>query len=235
MFPKRINKYLALKGYATRRGADEIIAKKKVYINGVLAVLGDKVTETDVVEVRQKVKTSTEYYYFAFHKPVDLLTHAEANKELDIVSMLPKELKSLKLFPVGRLDKNSHGLIILTDDGRITDRLLNPKYEHEKEYEVKVAKNLRVSFKAKMEQGVNIEGYVTKPAKVKIINEREFIITLTEGKTHQIRRMVAALFNEVIDLKRTSIMNVKLGDLAPGATRTLAGQELAGFLRALGL
>ena len=231
----RINKYLAFKGYATRRGADELIEKKKVFVNGVLAVLGDKIKETDVVEVRQKVKTSTEYHYAAYHKPINLVTHAGVETEPDITRTLPKELQSLKLFPVGRLDKNSHGLIILTNDGRITDRLLNPKYEHEKEYEVTVAKNLRTSFKNKMEAGVNIEGYVTKPTKVKIVNDRQFIVTLTEGKTHQIRRMVAALFNQVMDLKRIRVMNIKLGDLAPGTTRTVEGEELADFFRELGL
>jgi 23S rRNA pseudouridine2604 synthase len=232
-FPMRINKYLALKKFTTRRGADLLITQKKVYINGVRAVLGDKVEETDKVEVRLKANTPNVYTYVAYHKPIDLITSAQSKNEKDIVRSLPPELKKYKLFPLGRLDKNSHGLIILSNDGRITDRLLNPRYEHEKQYEVRVHKPLRRNFKERIEKGINIEGYVTKPAKVRIIDPHTFVITLTEGKTHQIRRMVSALFNEVADLKRIRIMNVELGELKPGAYRILEGEESAEFLQSL--
>jgi 23S rRNA pseudouridine2604 synthase len=128
------------------------------------------------------------------------------------------------------LDKNSHGLLILTNDGRITDRLLNPKYFHEKEYTVKTKNKLRSNFKQKMEAGVNIEGYLTKKCKVKIINDFTFQIILTEGKKHQIRRMCSALFQEVEDLKRERIMNIKLGNLKPKSIREIKGKELSIFL-----
>lgn len=209
----RINKYLALKQISTRRGADELIKNKKVFINGKLAVLGSQVKETDKVEVKgQKQET---FQYFIYNKPIGIETDS------------PKE----GFFPLGRLDKNSHGLLIVTNDGRITDRLLNPKYVHEKEYVVKTSNPLRASFKQKMEAGVNIEGYLTKKCKVTILNKNTFRIILTEGKKHQIRRMCSALFQEVMDLKRTRIMNIELGKLKLGTLKELTGEELSTFLK----
>lgn len=208
----RVNKYLALKQIATRRGADDLVREKKVFINGKPAVLGSKVGETDKVEV--KSGKAKEYKYYAYNKPIGTETAS------------PKE----GLFPIGRLDKASHGLLILTNDGRITDQLLSPKYFHEKEYVVKTSNKLRASFKEKMEKGVNIEGYKTRPCKVKIINDFTFRVILTEGKKHQIRRMCSALFQEVADLKRERVMNIKLGVLKPKGLREIKGEELITFL-----
>jgi len=216
-YPMRINKYLAFKKISTRRGADLLVENKKVFINDKLAVLGSKVLELDKVEVRGAKQK--EYEYFAYNKPIGIETDS------------PKK----GFFPLGRLDKNSHGLLILTNDGRITDSLLNPKYFHEKEYIVRTSNKLRGSFKQKMETGVNIEGYITKKCKVKIINDFTFRIILTEGKKHQIRRMCSALFQEIADLKRERIMNIKLGNLKPGALREIKGEELDTFLETLGL
>lgn len=229
----RINQYLAKKGHATRRGADELIEKGFVFVNGVKAKIGDKVAESDTVEV--KIKRPRTYVYLAFNKPAGMDTHKEPTSTSDVVSSLPDDLRRLKLFPIGRLDKASRGLLLLTNDGRVTDRLLNPEHEHEKVYEVTTKKPLRESFKEKMESGVDIEGYVTKPAKVTILSENRFRIALTEGKSHQVRRMVVALFNEVSDLKRTRIGNIAIEPLKPGAYRRLSGKELATFLESLGL
>lgn len=213
-YPMRINKYLALKQITTRTGADVLVSEGKVFINEKRAVLGSKVFENDKVEVRGNKNKNT-LKYFAYNKPVGLET---------------PEILLKGLFPVGRLDKNSHGLIILTNDGRITDRLLNPKYFHEKEYLVKTKEKLRSNFRQKMEAGVNIEGYQTKPCKVQIINDTTFKIILTEGKKHQIRRMCSALFQEVADLKRIRIMNIDLGKLKPNTSREISGQDLEIFL-----
>src|SRR6185436_15806832 len=183
--------------------------EKKVFINGIPARLGSQVNEKDKVEIRGNKEKK--YAYFAYNKPIGVETAS------------PKA----GLFPLGRLDKNSHGLLILTDDGRITDALLNPKYFHEKEYLVRTSNKLRGSFKKKMEAGVNIEGsenYQTKKCKVKIIDDFLFRITLTEGKKHQIRRMCSALFQEVADLKRERVMNIKLGNLKPGSLREIKGR-----------
>jgi 23S rRNA pseudouridine2604 synthase len=233
-FPMRINKYLAQLGHSTRRGADELIEKKRVTINGRIAELGDKVDEGDVVEVRAS-KKPTKYAYFAYNKPRGIITHSPGEGENDIRDTLPALVKQFGVFPIGRLDKDSHGLIILTNDGRITDRLLHPDAEHEKEYVVRTKFRLRDSFKEHMEQGVDIEGYQTKPAKVRILGEQSFSLTIREGKKHQIRRMVVALHNEVADLKRSRIMNIKLGSLNAGEYRVIEGEELQTLLKALGL
>jgi len=212
LYPMRINKYLASKKISTRRGADELVEKKKVFINGKLAVLGGKVEKDDVVEVKGAEKKK--YIYFAYNKPIGIETSS------------PR----IDLFPLGRLDKASHGLMILTNDGRITDQLLDPKYFHEKEYVVKTLNKLRSNFKQKMETGVNIEGYLTKKCKVTIVNDHTFKVILTEGKKHQIRRMCSALFQEVADLKRERIMNIKLGNLKSNTLREIKGEELTIFL-----
>lgn len=231
----RINKYLADQGHATRRGADELIEKGRVFVNGVPARLGDKVTVDDKVEVRFGRRSKKRVYaYYAYNKPRGVITHSPADDEVDIRESLP-ELADLGLFPVGRLDKDSHGLIILTNDGRITDRLLSPDREHDKEYVVQTKLPLRQSFKANMERGVVIEGIDTKPAKVRIMGEKVASITLTEGKKHQVRRMVVALHNEVADLKRIRIMNIRIGSLKAGQARPIEGTELEEFLQSLGL
>ena len=215
----RINKYLAHRKVATREGADKMVSAGRVFINGVRAVLGSKVQEGDKVEIKGK-KGVTNYIYLAYNKPAGLETPDIAEKDV---------------FPIGRLDKDSHGLLILTNDGRITDLLLNPKYIHEKEYMVKTKEKLRSNFKPKMEAGVQIEDYKTKPCKVEIINENMFRVILTEGKKHQIRRMCSALFQEVADLKRIRIMNIELGKLASGVSRSITGKELETFLKILGM
>ena len=230
VYPMRINKYIAFKKHSTRRGADELIEKGQVFINGIKAILGDKVNEHDVVDVHFRGKQK-QYVYFAYNKPRGVVTHSPKAGEKDI-----KQSISLKdVFPLGRLDKDSHGLIILTNDGRITDRLLSPDSVHDKEYVVTTKNTLRSSFKQKMEAGVKIENEMTKKCKVEIVKDNMFRITLTEGKKHQIRRMCVALFQEVDTLKRVRIMNIKLDKLAEGSYRKIEGEELQTFLEALGM
>ncbi len=226
----RINKYLAHNKHSTRKGADELIMKGLVSINGRRAVLGDKVGAGDIVEV-QKSKKPTEYVYFAYNKPRGVITHSPQLNEKDIKS----SIKMKDVFPIGRLDKDSSGLIILTNDGRITDRLLNPKFDHEKEYLVTTKKPLRPSFKTKMEAGVKIENEMTRKCKVYVMNANTFRIVISEGKKHQIRRMCAALFNEVNTLKRIRVMNVMLNNLQENSLRKIEGVELETFLKSLGI
>lgn len=233
VFPMRINKYLALEGHATRREADTLVEKGLVFVNGKRATVGEKVTATDTIEV--KGRGAKQYVYLAFNKPKDVITLATTKGEKDIISLLPSDVKRLRLFPLGRLDKASSGLILLTNDGRVTDRLLNPLYDHTKTYDVTTKLPLRPSFAEHMEKGVDIEGYVTKPTHVEVVGENRFRITLTEGKKHQIRRMVVAMHNEVKDLRRTGIMNISLGKLQAGEYRRLSDKELATFLTSLGL
>ncbi|HEY4501271.1 MAG TPA: pseudouridine synthase [Candidatus Paceibacterota bacterium] len=230
-YTMRINKYLAREGVATRRGADELVAQGKVLINGRVAKLGEKINKGDKVELRGKT-SANKYLYYAYNKPIGTITHSPQMGEKDIKKSagLPKDV-----FPVGRLDKDSSGLIILTNDGRVTDRLLNPKYEHDKEYRVRTGEPLRDSFKKIMEAGVNIEGYLTKSCTVRKTGPKSFNITLTEGKKHQIRRMVSALHNSVVGLERVRILNIRLDNLATGTWRAITGDELATFLAQIGM
>jgi 23S rRNA pseudouridine2604 synthase len=238
----RINKYLAEKQYASRRGADELIKQKRVLINGTVAVLGDTVGPDDTVEVKKSI-LDKEPIYIAYNKPVGVLTHSAGEHEVDIqeaiIPLLKGSLHNAKLFPIGRLDKDSHGLIILTNDGRITKKLLDPEEHHEKEYVVETANRLPNNFAELMSRGVQIsdEGvpYKTKPCVVRIINERKFNIILTEGKKRQIRRMCEACGAQVKDLMRVRIMNIKLGYLSDNNVRKIKGEELETFLSTLGI
>lgn len=224
----RINKYLAEKGLCTRREADRYIAQGLVYINGLKAKLGDQVNEGDTVETRLPKR---HYRYFAYNKPRGIVTHSpqEGQEGIGDIAGL------VGVAPMGRLDRDSHGLIILTDDGRVTEKLLGPEANREKEYVVSTKEHLPPSFKARMEKGVDIEGYMTKPARVKILGDKKFSIILTEGKKHQIRRMCAAWGYTVASLMRIRVMNIKLGTLKPGQFRTIKGAELKEFLQNLGL
>ncbi len=224
----RINKYLAEVGLCTRREADRYIEQGLVFINGHKALLGSKVAEGDKVETRLPTR---QYRYFAYNKPRGIVTHSPQESQEGI-----EDVAGLKgVSPMGRLDRDSHGLIILTDDGRITERLLGPDHDHEKEYTVITKEHLPPSFKKRMEQGVDLGDYRTKPAKVKMLGDSKFSIILTEGKKHQIRRMCAAWGYTIADLKRVRVMNIKLGTLQAGQFRTLKGQELKEFLKSLGL
>ncbi|HUO50094.1 MAG TPA: pseudouridine synthase [Candidatus Paceibacterota bacterium] len=226
--PMRINKYIAQLKNCTRAQADEMVAKGLVTINGTRAKLGDKVSKNDTVDVKFRLK---KFRYFAYYKPRGIITHSPQGEEEEIADTIP--LKDV--FPIGRLDKDSFGLIILTDDGRLSGTLLDPEHDHEKEYEVTTRDLLPKNFKWKMEHGVDIGGYVTKPCTVRILGEKKFAITLTEGKKHQIRRMCGALGASAVALKRTRILNIRLGSLKPGEYQEIAGNVRAQFLGDLGI
>lgn len=223
-YPIRINRYLALKGFCTRREADDFVEKGLVLINNKKALLGDKVKEDDSVIVSPNAlkKSAMRHRYVAYHKPKGVSTDVQKDSQ-----SISSELPALRgLSPLGRLDKDSHGLILLTNDGRLTDRLLNPSRQHEKEYFVRINKPVSDTFIRHLERGIFIEGYKTKPAKARRAGETIFYITLTEGKKHQIRRMCASEGFQVLELNRVRVMNIKLGDLKEGAYRDLTEAEL---------
>lgn len=229
-YPIRINKYLATKKICARREADVLIKQGKIKINGRTAILGDKVNEGDKVDVKSIGK---KLVYFAFNKPKGIITHSPEENEKSIKDVLDL---GEDVFPLGRLDKDSSGLIILTNDGRVTDKLLNPKYDHEKEYIVRVVKPIDGLFLKKMGEGVKLEdGYVTKKCRVVKLSSDRFSIILTEGKKHQIRRMCDALGYAIKHLERRRIMNIKLNKLQPGEYREIKGKELTDFLASIGL
>ena len=233
VFPVRINRYLAHKGFSTRRGADELITKGLVKINDHIAKIGDKVDAKDVIVVSPKVANQDElrHRYVAYYKPRGVST--DAQKEGESIKMAMPALRGL--FPLGRLDKDSRGLIILTNDGRLTDRILSPDRAHEKEYLVRVDKPITDSFIRHIERGILIETYKTKPAVARRAGETLFRITLTEGKKHQIRRMCASEGYKVLELTRVRVMNVTLGELKEGGYRSIVGAELATLKKSIGL
>ncbi len=220
-YPIRINRFLLLKHYCSRREADRLIEQSKVTVNGEVAVLGQKVTEGDSVEV-VGIK---EYKYYIFNKPRGIVSHNPQMGEQSVEDVSGLEGVS----PVGRLDKDSHGLMLLTNDGRIVNSILNPEYSHEREYEVVVDKNIKESDLKKLTKGVDIEGYITKEAQSERLSEDSFSLTLTEGKKHQIRRMCAALGYQVKNLKRVRMMHLKL-DVEQGENRALSKEEVDSLL-----
>ncbi len=214
----RINKYLADNQYASRREADKLIKKGKVLINGKVAKLGDSVSEKDKVEVVGVEKSKKVYY--AYYKPRGVVTvnaQYKNEKEIKDVTKFPE-----KVYPIGRLDKDSEGLIIMTNDGRLTDLLLNPKHYHEKEYSVELDKSISHQQIGLLQKGVNIgnvgstKNYITKPTLVRRTGSKSFDIVLTEGKNRQIRRMCGALGLSVVKLKRFRILDINIGNLKPG-------------------
>lgn len=233
-FPMRINKYLAHQGLASRREADALIEAGKVLINGKRAMLGCQVQETDRVKVAEQKLNKV---YLAYYKGRGTITHSPALGETDISTKIESDYGLKGVYPLGRLDKDSEGLILLTNDGRITGPLLDPATNHEKEYEVSVDKPINGWFLKHMAEGVKIEKYTTKPATLreKGRSKKRFRITLTEGKKHQIRRMCAALGYQVKTLKRVRIMHIELGKLKPHQYRKLSDSELKTLLKALKL
>lgn len=233
--PVRINKHLAERGLASRREADALISAGQVLVNGKPAQLGQKITFSDKVEIVGKQK---EKQYIAYYKARGIITHSPAEGEIDIEVQLKNDHGLTGLHPVGRLDKDSEGLIILSNDGLITGPLLDPEAKHEKEYEVTVDKDINPPFLKRMASGVEIEGYLTKPAKAELkkgANKKCFLLTITEGKKHQIRRMCAALGYQVQSLKRIRIANIELKGLKANKYRNITGGELKDFLQELGM
>lgn len=234
-FPMRINKYLAHMGYATRRSADTLIEAKRVFVNGTPAILGQKVVADDRVEIKDY--DTSHYRYILYNKPRGVITHSPEGDEVDIVTKIRQDHNVQGVFPIGRLDKDSEGLMLLTNDGRITDRILNPEQGHEREYIVTVDKRITQTFLNRLAKGVTIEGYLTKPAQTRAdtSNDHAFSIILTEGKKHQVRRMCAALGYQVRLLKRVRMLNLELKNLKPGALYELKPKEYKALQTQLGL
>lgn len=231
IYPIRVNKYLAYKGLTTRKNADKLIELGKVFVNGKKAELGQKVKSTDKVELKNDLERKAGLEYYAYNKPREVITHSPKKGEKDIAAMTGKR----NLFPIGRLDKDSEGLIILTNDGRITQRLLSPEFEHEKEYLVTTKTPVRQFFLSQMERGIDIGDHVTKPCKTKKNGPNSFTIILTEGKKHQIRRMCDVLNLHIDTLKRIRVMNIKLGKMKSNQLRKIEGAELSEFLSSLNI
>src|SRR5210317_1685226 len=206
----RINKYLSEIGYCSRRAADKLIEQKRVTINGAVPEMGTKISESDLVAVDAKpVKNQNEKpVYIAFNKPIGIVCTTDTRVEKDnIIDFIGYPSR---IFPIGRLDKPSEGLIFLTNDGDIVNKILRARNNHEKEYIVTVNRPINDRFIHRMSNGIPILGTKTKKCKVERISKNKFRIVLTQGLNRQIRRMCEYLGYDVVKLKRIRIMNVSL-------------------------
>lgn len=221
----RLNKYLSEIGYCSRRAADKLIKEGRVTVNGQVPELGLKVSDSDKIKVDGKLlsQRKEEFVYLAFNKPVGIVCTTDTKVEKDNIIDYINYHK--RIFPIGRLDKPSEGLILLTDDGDIVNKILRASNNHEKEYVVTVEKPISQTFIERMRNGIPILDTVTKKCKVEKIDSHRFKIVLTQGLNRQIRRMCEYLNYEVTALKRTRIMNIKL-DIAVGTYRELSPAEL---------
>lgn len=220
----RLNKFISDTGYCSRREADKLIDQQRITINGKVPEMGTKVAEGDEVLVDGKpLKEKQDRIYIAFNKPVGITCTTERHVEGNIVDYINHEQR---IFPIGRLDKPSDGLIFLTSDGDIVNKILRAGNAHEKEYVVRVDKPITDEFLTKMAAGVPILDTVTLPCKIEQESRFVFRITLTQGLNRQIRRMCEYLDYEVFKLKRVRIMNIDLGKLASGEWRYLTNDEM---------
>lgn len=232
---ERIQKILSARGVCSRRKAEEYIEQGLVKVNGEVATLGQKADpEKDTIEVDgQVLQDRAEMLYYLMHKPVGVETsNVDRSQSRTVRDLLPKDLQG-KIYPVGRLDKDSSGLLLFTNDGVLAYRLTHPSFYHEKEYEVTVEHELYDAQLDKMAKGMIISGEKTKPAKVKRLGKKNFRIALTEGKNRQIRRMCQKIGAPVVTLERVRIVNIEDAQLKPGKIRQLSDAERSELLKSV--
>ncbi|MCP9471919.1 MAG: pseudouridine synthase [Nitrospira sp.] len=228
----RINKFFTEQGICSRREADRLIESGAVTINGRVAKLGDRVSRTDVIARDGRViPWGKAPVYIKYHKPVGVTTTSEPHVHRNIIAEIgyPE-----RIFPIGRLDKDSSGLILLTNDGDIVNEILRAEFGHEREYVVEVDRPFDRRFLDQMAAGVEVLGAMTKPCKIFRVGPKRFRIILTEGRNRQIRRMCAALGYRVASLHRVRIMHITIDKLAVGEWRELTAQERQKLLEAVG-
>ena len=226
--PVRLNKYISETGVCSRREADKWIEAGRVTLNGRPASLGTQVADGDEVRVDgDSIGAKKKQVYIALNKPVGIICSTEAHIEDNIIDHVgyPE-----RIFPVGRLDRDSEGLILLTNNGDIVNEILRSENNHEKEYLVTVDRPITDLSLRMLADGVKIMGELTKPSKVARVNAQSFRIILTQGLNRQIRRMCSALGYKAQRLQRVRIMNIQLGDLRPGQWRHLTPAEVAGLM-----
>ena len=229
----RLQKFLSQAGVCSRRQGEEYIKDGLVQVNGkVITELGTKIDpQTDVVDLHgQRIELNDDLIYIALNKPRGYVTSCYQQGEKIVLDLIDIQRR---IYPVGRLDKDSTGLLILTNDGQMHHRLLHPSFDHEKEYEVTVSTPISDGAFRKIEKGMPMMGTRTRPAVVKRMSSRRFRIILKEGKNRQIRRMVTKVGNQVTRLKRIRVSNIRLGRLPEGAWRYLNEKERKSLLKML--
>ncbi|MCP9451490.1 MAG: pseudouridine synthase [Nitrospira sp.] len=228
----RINKFFTEQGICSRREADRLIESGSITINGRVAKLGDRVSRSDVIaRDGQVIPWGRVTVYLKYHKPVGVVTTSESHVPRNIIAEIgyPE-----RIFPIGRLDKDSSGLLLLTNDGDIVNPILRTEFGHEREYVVEVDRPFDRRFLAQMAGGVEVLGRMTKPCTVLPVGPRRFRIILTEGRNRQIRRMCSALGYRVKSLHRVRIMHITIDGLAVGEWRELTRLERERLLKAVG-
>lgn len=230
-----LNKFISSTGYCSRREADKLIEQARVAVNGNIALAGTRVSPSDKIYIDDellKVKRSakSDMFIMAFNKPLNITSTTDEKDRTNIIRYInhPK-----RIFPIGRLDKDSEGLIFLTNNGDIVNKILRAGNEHEKEYIVTVNKKLTPDFVAKMSKGVHILNTTTLPCKVRQLSGKTFSIILTQGLNRQIRRMCEVFGYEVISLRRIRIMHIQLGNLPVGKWRYLSEPEMQTMMQML--
>lgn len=219
----RINKFLSSSSYCSRREADRLIEEERVTVDGKLVSPGFKISSEQTVCVDgTPIQDSDKKVLIAFHKPAGIVCTTSKKEKNNIVDFIRFESR---IYPVGRLDKDSTGLILLTNDGELTDRILRGRNGHEKEYIVEVNQNIRPEIIEAMRQGVPILETMTKPCSIDVLDNRRFRIVLTQGMNRQIRRMCEYFDYKVVTLKRVRIINIELGNLPEGQWRPVTPQE----------
>ncbi len=221
----QINKFISSSGFCSRREADKLVEQERVSINGKLALPTSRVLPNDRICVDDEVIKSNKKtpFHIAFNKPKGITTTTDPKDKSNIISFINH---NRRIFPIGRLDKDSEGLILLTDDGDIVNKILRSENEHEKEYIVTVDKPVTPEFLKKMANGVEILETITKPCKTYQESTKKFKIVLTQGLNRQIRRMCTALGYDVVSLKRTRIMHIQLDKIPVGKFRELLPSEV---------
>ena len=229
----RLARFIARSGYCSRRQASRHIDAGDVSINGRIAQHVDHVKAGDVVQLTgQTLTLTTEFSYWLFNKPVGVDCNLRAHHSASLLHLLPPDAG--RIYPVGRLDKDSHGLLLLTDDGELCQRLIHPDYYHPKTYHVRVVPAFDDAFITAMAAGVEIKEGLTRPCQVKRLAKDQFAITLTQGLNRQIRKMAQVLGYRVVDLQRVAILDLTLAYLLPGQWRQLDDNEMALVKRQLG-
>lgn len=228
---KRLNKAISDSGYCSRRQADKLIEQERVTVNGEIATLGDRAMPEDSIEIDREIITKNEeLVYLALNKPVGITCTTDTRIKDNVVDFIGHKER---IFHIGRLDKPSEGLLLMTNDGDIVNKILRAGNKHEKEYIVKVDRRITDEFLRRMRSGVPILETVTKRCEIEKISRYIFKITLIQGLNRQIRRMCEYLGYEVVSLKRTRIMNIHLGDLQKGKWRDLSKKELSDLKNSL--
>lgn len=228
---KRLNKFIADSGYCSRREADRLIEEGRVEVDGEAGTIGSKILPgTRVVVDGHVLSGDSDKVYIALNKPAGIVCTADPREPMNVVDYVNYPTR---IFPIGRLDKDSEGLLLMTSDGEIVNRLLRAGGGHEKEYEVEIDRTITREFTDKMMSGVPILDTVTLPCRLRRTGERGFNIILVQGLNRQIRRMCEALGCNVRKLRRIRIMNIRLGNMKPGQWRELTSEELSTLLAEL--